>query len=114
MIMKTIEYKGYVAKIEFDDEDQIFVGEVIGIDDIIAFHTEKAKELIPVFHDMVDGYLETCKKRGITPAKSFSGKFVVRIAPDLHAKLSVLANSANKSLNSWLEDLIKHRVKTTF
>lgn len=109
--MKTIEYKGYVAKIEFDDEDQIFVGEIIGIDDIIAFHSENAKEIIPVFHDMVDGYLETCKKRGLTPQKSFSGKFVVRIPPDLHAKLSVLANSANKSLNTWLEELIRRSVK---
>ena len=109
--MKTIEYKGYVAKIEFDDEDQIFVGEVIGIDDIIAFHSENAKEIIPIFHDMVDGYLESCKKRGLRPQKSFSGKFVVRIPPDLHAKLSVVANSANKSLNTWLEDLIKHSVK---
>ena len=112
--MKTIEYRGYVAKIEFDDEDQIFVGEVIGIDDIIAFHSENAKEIIPVFHDMVDGYLETCQKRGITPQKSFSGKFVVRIAPDLHAKLSVMANSADKSLNTWLEDLIKSSVKARF
>jgi len=70
--MKTIEYKGYIARIEFDKEDQIFVGEVIGIDDIIAFHSENEKEIIPVFHNMVDDYLEVCKERGIQPQKSFS------------------------------------------
>ena len=73
--MKTNEYKGYTAKIEFDDEDQIFVGEVIGIDDIIAFHSENEKEIIPVFHDMIDNYLEACKERNITPQKSFFGKY---------------------------------------
>ncbi len=72
--MKTIEYMGYVAKIEFDHEDQVFVGEVIGIDGIIAFHSEDAKEIIPIFHNMVDGYLETYKKRGLTPQKK-SGQF---------------------------------------
>jgi len=70
--VKTIEYKGYVAKVEFDDEDQIFVGEVIGIDDIIAFHSENEKEIIPVFHNMVDDYLEVCKERGIQPQKNLS------------------------------------------
>jgi len=59
--VKTIEYKGYVAKVEFDDEDQIFVGEVIGIDDIIAFHSENEEEIIHVFHNVVDDHLETCK-----------------------------------------------------
>ncbi len=83
---------GYVAKIEFDHEDQVFVGEVIGIDGIIAFHSEDAKEIIPIFHNMVDGYLETYKKRGLTPQKK-------------------LANSANKSLNTWLEDLLRSSVK---
>ena len=109
--MKTIEYKGYVAKIEFDDDDQIFVGDVIGIDDIICFHSENAKEIIPIFHDMVDGYIETSKKRGIIPLKSFSGKFIVRVPPELHAKLSVLANSANQSLNTWMEKVLRKSVQ---
>ncbi len=42
--MKTIEYKGYVAKIEFDDEDQIFVGEVIGIDQELIKQTTGLSE----------------------------------------------------------------------
>jgi len=109
--MKTIEYKGYVAKIEFDEADQIFVGDVIGIEDIICFHSEDAKKIIPIFHDMVDGYIKTSKKRGIVPQKSFSGKFIVRVPPELHAKLTVLANAANKSLNTWLEEVLRKSVQ---
>lgn len=41
-IMKMIDYKGYMARIQFDKEDQIFVGEVIGIDGAIAFHSENS------------------------------------------------------------------------
>ncbi len=60
-MIKMIDYKGYIARIQFDKEDQIFVGEVIGIDDIIAFHSENEEEIIHVFHNVVDDHLETCK-----------------------------------------------------
>ena len=32
-----MKYKGYEAKIEYDDEDRLFVGRVINTKDIIAF-----------------------------------------------------------------------------
>ena len=60
--MKMIDYKGYIARIQFDKEDHVFVGEVIGIDDIIPFHSENEEEIVPVFHNMVDDYLKTCKE----------------------------------------------------
>lgn len=31
-----MEYKGYTAKVEFDDEAEIFHGEVIGIRDVVT------------------------------------------------------------------------------
>ena len=59
--MKMIDYKGYIARIQFDKEAQVFVGEVVGIDDIIAFHSQNEEEIIHVFHNVVDNHLETCK-----------------------------------------------------
>ena len=43
--MNSLKYKGYTARIDFDPEDEIFVGRVVGIKDIIGFHAEVAKEL---------------------------------------------------------------------
>lgn len=66
-LMKTLEYKGYIAKIEFDKEDQIFTGVVIGMDDIMCFHADDTDAIVTIFHDMVEGYLEVSLKRGIVP-----------------------------------------------
>jgi len=36
--MNMMKYRGYVARIEYDEEDRIFVGHLAGIKDIVGFH----------------------------------------------------------------------------
>jgi predicted HicB family RNase H-like nuclease len=55
--MKGMNYKGYFAKIEFDSEDRIFVGHIIGIQDVVGFHGESVAELETAFQEAVDDYL---------------------------------------------------------
>ena len=43
--MNTMSYKGYTARIEYDDEDGIFFGRISGIDDGVNFHGETVQEL---------------------------------------------------------------------
>ena len=31
-------YKGYVAAVEFDPEDAVFAGRLVGIKDVVGFH----------------------------------------------------------------------------
>lgn len=109
--MNSLNYKGYTAKIDFDPEDEILVGRVIGINDVIGFHGENAKELKKAFQEAIDNYLESCKKMNVKPQKSFSGKFVVRLSPEIHKKIVLAANENHKSLNSWIEDVLKNHVK---
>ena len=97
-----MEYKGYAAKVEFDDEAEIFHGEVIGIKDVVTFQGKTAKELKKVFRESVDDYLSFCKERGEDPDKPFTGKFVVRISPELHRKIYLSARLSNESINAWL------------
>jgi predicted HicB family RNase H-like nuclease len=59
-----MRYKGYEAVVEFDDEAEIFHGEVINIRDVITFQGDNVKGLKQAFHDSVDDYLEFCKERG--------------------------------------------------
>ena len=72
-----IEYKGYIAKVEFDDEAEVFHGEVINLRDVITFEGESVAELKQAFHDSVEDYLAFCAERGEEPEKPFSGKFSV-------------------------------------
>ena len=99
-----IEYKGYVAKIEFDNEDDIFHGEVINLRDVITFQGQTVSELRQAFQESVEDYLAFCAERGEQPEKPYSGKFSVRIDPELHRKIATRARIASKSLNRWVSD----------
>ena len=106
-----MEYKGYFAKVEFDDDANIFHGEVINLRDVITFAGETAEEIKQAFQDSVDDYLEFCAKRGENPEKPYSGKFVVRVEPELHKKVTIEAHKAGKSLNVWVNDAISKALK---
>lgn len=101
-----LEYKGYYASIRLDSDENIFVGEVLGINDSLNFHGSSIKEINRAFHDCIDNYLELCKKIGKKPEKEYSGHFSVRISPELHKKIYVAAEAKGLSLNKALEDAI--------
>jgi predicted HicB family RNase H-like nuclease len=106
-----MEYKGYLGKVEFDDEANIFHGEIINLRDVITFEGESVKELKKAFHESVEDYLDFCKERGESPEKPFSGKFLIRIDPALHKKIVTHARLENKSLNSWVSDILQTAIK---
>ncbi|RIK34439.1 MAG: toxin-antitoxin system HicB family antitoxin [Chloroflexi bacterium] len=101
-----MEYKGYLGKVEFDDEAGIFYGEVINLRDVITFAGESVQELREAFQASVEEYLAFCAERGEEPEKPFSGTFTVRIPPELHRAIAVQAKLANKSLNSWVGEVL--------
>lgn len=101
-----MEYKGYTAKVEFDDEANLFHGQVLNLRDVITFQGTSVGELRQEFEASVDDYLEWCAERGEEPEKPFSGKFVVRLEPALHRDIAVKAELEGKSLNTWVKDAL--------
>jgi predicted HicB family RNase H-like nuclease len=99
-------YQGYSGSIEFDDEDMVFHGRVLGISDIVTFEAESAEELVKAFRDSVDDYLAFCKERGTEPQKPYSGKLALRTTPEVHALLSKAAAHDGKSINQWISDTL--------
>lgn len=97
-----IEYKGYFGEALFDDEAGIFHGEVLNTKDVITFQGKSVVELRQAFKDSIDDYLEFCKERGEKPDKPFSGRFVLRVSPELHRRISIKAKKQGQSLNSWV------------
>jgi predicted HicB family RNase H-like nuclease len=108
-----MEYKGYFAKIEFDDDANIFHGEVINLRDVITFEGENVRELRQAFQDSVDDYLAFCAERGEDPEKPYSGRFVVRVEPELHKNIMIEARKKGKSLNVWVKDAISKALKNS-
>jgi len=105
--MSCMRYKGYAARIEYDERDDIFVGRVLGMRDIISFHARSVPELHEAFRDALEDYLADCAEQGITPEKPASGKVMLRIRPEVHAAASVAARAAGKSLNQWADEVFE-------
>lgn len=103
----VLEYKKYIAKLEFDLEEGIIVGKVVNTKDIISFHANTLAEVKQAFRNIIDTYLEACETEKIHPSKPYSGKFNLRINPDLHRELSIEAAQEGVSLNDLTEQLLK-------
>ena len=104
-----MEYKGYHAAISYSQEDDLFYGKVLGIQDALYFHGSSVTELKAMFKQSVDNYLDMCKSTGKTPDKEYKGVFNVRISPQLHKKASLMAAMAGMTLNEFVAKSIADR-----
>ena len=104
--MKALSHRGYAAVVEFDPEDLIFTGRIANVNDVIGFHADSVDALVTAFREAVDDYLATCAKLGKRPDKAFSGKIMLRVDPELHAKASLAALASGLSLNQWGERVL--------
>jgi predicted HicB family RNase H-like nuclease len=107
-----MEYKGYIGKAEYDDEAEIFYGEVIGLKDVITFKGSSVKELQKSFHGSVDDYLDFCKRMGKSPDVTASGRLILRIPAELHSRAATVAKSEGRSLNTWIADAVNEKLVT--
>ena len=100
--MNTMNYRGYEAVIAYDEDAELFHGEVLNLRDVITFQGNSVPELKQAFADSVDDYLAFCRERGEEPEKPYSGQFIVRVEPQLHRSLISAAKRAGLSLNKWV------------
>ena len=103
----ALSYKGFYGSVEFSDEDNVFFGKIIGINDHITYEGDNVKGLRSDFQESVDEYLETCIQLCKEPEKTYKGTFNVRITPSLHKQLAVYSISNGKTLNSTVEEAIQ-------
>ena len=105
--MNSMSYRGYAARVEFDGEEDIFVGHVAGLNDIVGFHADTVEGLKAAFHEAVDDYLAACEKLDKAPERPYSGKVMFRISPEVHARAALAAQLSGLSLNQWAERALK-------
>jgi predicted HicB family RNase H-like nuclease len=104
------EYKGYSGTIEYSDADEVLFGKVLGISGLISYEGDSLRNLRKDFEGAVDDYLEMCADNNEEPQKPYRGTFNVRVSPELHRSLAIYAVSHGQSLNSTVEEAIKHHV----
>ena len=101
-----MKYKGYTAKIEVDETAKLLFGEVLDIKDVITFKGNTVAELETEFHNSIDDYLEWCAELEEEPDKPFSGNLPFRTTVERHRQIYLAAKKANKSINSWMGDVL--------
>lgn len=108
--MNLMTVNGYNAKIEYDPEIDMFRGEILGLNGGADFYGETPKELRAEFKRSLSVFLEVCNEKGIEPLRSYSGKFNLRIPPELHERLAIRAQAAGKSINTLAQEALAQHV----
>ena len=108
MNMMTLD--GFSAKIEYDADLDVFRGEILGLSGGADFYGKNPKELRTEFKKSLQVFLEVCQEKGIEPRRNYSGKFNLRISPDLHEKLAIVAQAEGKSINTLAQEALQQRV----
>lgn len=106
--MNTMVYKGYIGSVEISEEDNCLYGKVLYLpnDTAITYEGPTVAELRKDFEGAVDDYIIYCKENGIAPQKSYSGTLNVRISPETHSRLAMLARNMGVSLNAYIKETL--------
>jgi predicted HicB family RNase H-like nuclease len=107
--MTSRQVKGQAARyakfVEWSDEDQCFIGRcpelMLG-----GVHGSDEAKVYAELCGVVEEWIELLHQDGAPmpdplAAKSFSGKFVLRVEPAIHRRLAAKALAAGESLNSY-------------
>lgn len=108
--MNTMKYKGFIGSVAFSEEDSVFFGKIEGINALVNFEGESVAELTQAFHDAVNDYLAYCEEEGIQPHKSYTGTLNVRISPETHSRIALLASRAGVSINAFIKQALDKQV----
>lgn len=109
--MNTMTYKGYTARIEYDERDNLFVGRILGLRTMISFHGQTVARLRAAFEHAINDYLADCQQQDVSPEKPASGKLLLRVPPETHGQAIVAAQAEGKSLNQWVTEILQHAVQ---
>ncbi len=109
-----MEYKGYLAEVEYDDSVRCLHGRVIntGAYPIATFETADPECLREEFQRSIDEYLASCDEDGVDPIPPFSGKLQLRLGSDLHRRVTVAAAESGQSINGWITQVLAERVRS--
>lgn len=108
--MNIMMLDGYQAKIEYDAEMDLFRGEILGLNGGADFYGRDPAELREEFRKSLAVFLDVCREKGIEPRRHYSGKFNLRISPELHEQVAVVAQAQGKSINTLAQEALQRMV----
>lgn len=108
-----LHYKGFMGSVAFSEKDGVFFGKIEGIKQLVNFEGDSVKELKQSFHEAVDDYLTYCANENIAPQKHYSGSLNIRISPEIHSRIALLAKRRGISINAFIKQALEKQVRLT-
>jgi predicted HicB family RNase H-like nuclease len=106
--MTILRHKGYVAQIEIEEDDGTLFGEVINAPGVITFYGKDVAELKAEFARSVEAFEALSERHRCKLRRPLSGRFMIRMTPDQHLRVSAAAALAGKSINAWAVEALDH------
>ncbi len=102
--------QGVDAVIQFDPKIGMFRGEFTGLNGGADFYATTVDGLQHEGAISLRVFLDMCAQDGVEPFIKSSGRLMLRLPPELHAKASTAAKAAGISLNAMIEQAIRHEL----
>ncbi|HRW66676.1 type II toxin-antitoxin system HicB family antitoxin [Candidatus Competibacter phosphatis] len=111
-MINLLDIDGYQAVVSFDPELGLFRGEFVGLSGGADFYADNVADLRKEGATSLKVFLDMCAEDGVEPRKTYSGRFILRLDPELHARAVARAQAEGKSLNEWAKETIKAAVSS--
>lgn len=112
--MDYLEYKGYKGSVEYSKADNCLFGKVLGMSkDLILYEGSTIGELRVDFESGIESYIAGCLVDGRELRKVFSGTLNIRISPDIHSRIAMLAQEAGTTINGYIKSALENQLKLT-
>jgi predicted HicB family RNase H-like nuclease len=106
--MKTSDR--YLKFVEWSEEDQCYVGTCPGFFHG-GVHGSEERKVYAELCEVVEEHIEFSLREGLPlpppTNREYSGKFMLRVNPDLHKVIAIQAMKAGQSLNSYCQSVLK-------
>ncbi len=111
-MINIMDIDGYRAVIKYDPEIDLFRGEFQGLNGGADFYAESVEALRREGKISLEVFLDICREKNIEPRKEYSGKFNLRLPPELHAEIAAKASADGLSLNQWTVEALDRVVRS--
>jgi len=106
----TTQARRYLKVVEWSDEDGVYIGSappIIGQCCHGATEAEVMRQLTVIVEEWVEIFLRDGKPLPEPSAgKTYSGKFLVRVTPEVHQKVALKAAARGESLNQFVAETL--------
>lgn len=103
----TMTIEGYDAVIQYDPDIKMFRGEFVGLTGGADFYAASVAALEKEGRASLRVFLTMCMEKNLEPRRAFSGRFVVRIPPKLHERVTEAAAAQGVSINQLVQSALE-------